>query len=407
MSHSRTARRARRGLVAAAVIAVVTVTAPALGPATAFAAPTRHPRGWTVVPSDNVPGADSNFLAGVSCVRGPYCVAVGNFDVTADGHGPSTLALHGDAQQWSVVPTPNRTTNAVANLLGGVACVSRTHCFAVGASSAPNTLLSHALVEQWDGRAWTIVPVPEPPGADGTNLRGVACTDASFCVAVGNWRGTDGAFHGLIERWDGRRWSFETSPAPPGSIFPDLAGVSCTGRANCVAVGRSLTPTGSFGLIIHWNGANWRTEPSPSANGISLTSVACARARRCYAAGDLITGPAARHAPHIERWDGKRWQTVAVPSAPGALESSLASVACEPSRCFAVGDGTGPTTTDAFILRLHGRHATIEPIAPLPASSFSLLMAVSCAGRRDGCFTVGQTGVTGGFLGETLVEHRR
>jgi hypothetical protein len=81
---------------------------------------------------------------------------------------------------WRTVPTPPL---AGTGLLTGVSCVSRSFCFAVG--SRLRRLVSHTLVERWDGKAWSVVPTTERDDRRST-LAGVACASTSFCVAVGS-----------------------------------------------------------------------------------------------------------------------------------------------------------------------------------------------------------------------------
>src|SRR5471030_955289 len=75
---------------------------------------------------------------------------------------------------WSVVSSvsppgpPNGT-------FGSVACATETTCFTVGNS------VDGALMEQWNGTGWSIVPLPETGGL----LYDLACPSATSCFAVG------------------------------------------------------------------------------------------------------------------------------------------------------------------------------------------------------------------------------
>src|SRR3954454_3739898 len=83
---------------------------------------------------------------------------------------------------------------------------------------------------------WSIQSTPNPPG--GGNLRGVSCASDSSCIAVGRRFSPTGLGRiGVVESWDGTRWSFELVPKPSGAV---LNGVSCPSRTRCVAVGMDL-----------------------------------------------------------------------------------------------------------------------------------------------------------------------
>ena len=80
---------------------------------------------------------------------------------------------------------------------------------------------SHLLAEQWDGSGWRIQPAPVPSGAQFSFLNAVACTSASFCVAVGfPFDSAGNPVATLEERWNGKSWAIQSTPNPaPGSGF--------------------------------------------------------------------------------------------------------------------------------------------------------------------------------------------
>ncbi|MCP6770040.1 hypothetical protein NL529_34845, partial [Klebsiella pneumoniae] len=74
---------------------------------------------------------------------------------------------------------------------------------------------NHLLLERWDGTAWSLVGLPDPPGMTGVSLTAISCLSATSCVAVGSTylSSTPSAF---LERWDGSTWKVEFLPIPPG-----------------------------------------------------------------------------------------------------------------------------------------------------------------------------------------------
>ena len=124
-------------------------------------------------------------------------LAVAALVAVAAGCGGSTNGA-APPEAWRTVSTPPL---AGTGLLSGVSCVSESFCFAVG--SRLRRLVSHTLVERWDGKAWSVVPTTEP-GDRRSTLAGVSCASKSFCVAVGSHFTAAGG-HALIEAWNG--WS--------------------------------------------------------------------------------------------------------------------------------------------------------------------------------------------------------
>ena len=80
---------------------------------------------------------------------------------------------------------------------------STTSCVGVGAyyaARADGTLVERTLVEQWNGRSWSITPTPNLGGATHANLSGVSCHTPTSCFAVGS-RGNVQSDDPLIERY--------------------------------------------------------------------------------------------------------------------------------------------------------------------------------------------------------------
>ena len=186
-----------------------------------------------------------------------------------------------------------------------VSCVSGSDCWAVGAvvGVGGDGNPSAALIENWNGVSWSMVPSPTPtgPGVVGAVLQGVSCLSASSCVAVGYATDDTGAnLHTMIEQWNGSSWSLVPAP-DTGQAFDQLNGVQCLAADDCWAVGNA-GPTqqnpnflpifpgaaGDQGLIEHWDGSSWSLIPSvaePSPNGGYLNGITCVSATDCWASG--------------------------------------------------------------------------------------------------------------------------
>ena len=188
-------------------------------------------------------------------------------------------------------------------------CVSATDCIAVGEQAgrtAAGTLVS-ALIESWNGTAWSVVPSPQP----GTGL-------STACLAPQRQAAPPSASTSLTaQRHPGgilERHQVVVTPNPgPGS---ELLGVSCVSPTACTAVGDQLNSQGYYQTLTEfWNGTRWSTVPSPDkghgTNENFLSGVSCVSATACTAVGQYGTGSSA---PLIESWNGTRWTIVPAPT---------------------------------------------------------------------------------------------
>ena len=77
-------------------------------------------------------------------------------------------------------------TAAAASLGGRISCASPTACLAVGAdiNSAGN---STPIAETLHGTTWKSVAVKSPGGSVSTELTGVSCKAANYCLVIGDY----------------------------------------------------------------------------------------------------------------------------------------------------------------------------------------------------------------------------
>jgi len=247
------------------------------------------------VPSPNQGPAD-NLLGGVAATSASDIWAVGYY--TPSTGGTQALIERWNGTAWSVVqsPTPPGTGN---NLLVDVAALSSTNVWAVGAYNQMPTAAAATLVEHWDGLSWTIMPSPpNVPGATGDNfLDSVAITAANDVWAVGYGETTQVSVTNptppsktLAEHWDGTSWSLVTSQNVTGDDF--FSGVSATpGQGNAWAVGGSKTATALQPLLERWNGSGFVSVASPNPNpaGAELTAVVAISPNAVWSTGSSGT----------------------------------------------------------------------------------------------------------------------
>ena len=171
--------------------------------------PSQHWDGktWSKVPT---PVGDPNQFEGfamysVACLAVANCLAVGADAVPLANFSP--LAERWNGKAWSTLGAPYPAGDGYLN---GLACPSATSCFAVGAydqsgfgvGSAP-----HAFIDRWDGTKFSAVTSPGF-GKGYSWLAGVSCTSVTNCFAVGYVeRPYFLDTHALVEHWDGTAWS--------------------------------------------------------------------------------------------------------------------------------------------------------------------------------------------------------
>lgn len=213
---------------------------------------------WTIAPAVNPAGATSSPLAAISCTSAEACTAVGSY--TAKSGTQTGLAERWDGTNWTM-----QDVGSTSGALNGVSCPSPTDCVAVGAG-----------VEAWDGTNWSVQPTTTPASASSATLNAVSCTSASACVAIGN---------DFAEVWNGISWSSQSTAA--GALYA----VSCSSADACTATG-GVAAAGIPARAESWNGAGWTAQSVPQPNGATgsqLAGVVCSGAADCLAVGSFTT----------------------------------------------------------------------------------------------------------------------
>jgi len=341
-------------------------------------------------------GPASFHLDRVSCASPTFCIAVGSRGHRMSGVDNSTKTLieRWNGTKWSIVAGPNGTTTGTGSALRDVACPSPSFCMAVGANGTKTIALT------WNGTKWSIVVSANPAGVQYAYLDGVSCTSSASCVAVGRQYTPDGRGPTLMERWNGKRWSILDAPTPPGNNPVVMGGVSCPRSTNCYAAGSFDLggPGKPAALLLHWTGTTFTLAyPGTKTEVSSLTSIACFSPTSCTAVGHAQTvnpsfGPIRTM---VERWNGTKWSRLSSPS-PGNGTSQLAGVSCvNATQCTAVGDMATPPGGRTLAERGNGTAWSQTSSANAPAPAESSLSGVSCRSATS-CIAVGHSVLQGG-----------
>ncbi len=232
---------------------------------------------WTQKPSPS-PGSSTNVLSGVAATSAASAWAVGSYSNSASGP-VLTLILRWDGSNWTPVTgaDPGRD-----NRLSAVSATSATSAWAVGTTSVnADGTGNQALIEHWDGSAWTRQNSAVLGGVSGLNA--VAATAANNAWAVGSHTDSSGNVHAMIERWNGSSWAPAFVPGPAGPF--DLTGVTATSAGNAWAVG-TAGAGGAANVVLHWDGSGWTMVTSPAPEGSLLEAVATTPGGFVWAAGE-------------------------------------------------------------------------------------------------------------------------
>jgi hypothetical protein len=267
-----------------------------------------------------------------------------------------------------------------------------------------------AIAEHWNGSSWTLVNLPPTAGY----LYSVACPSSDDCWAVGSTLDTnDNPLQSYVLHWNGSAWTNATIP-PSGQNYDMLDSVTCTGVANCWAVGvagPNSINTNNFPNVspnvqeadtwfLHWDGTSWSGSPTSdpsSPNGAYLSGLTCVDASECWAVGSTMDQNGNPEDSLVEQWDGSSW-TVSPAVSPGA-GAELSNVSCASvTDCWAAGtyglaqnlktvamQNTPPT---AFIERWTGGSWSVDSTPYVASDSF--LYGIACV-HGAWCFASGAT----------------
>jgi hypothetical protein len=381
--------------------AAVRLPATAFPPAAAFPlAGPGHVRTATAAPADE--------LADVSCLSAKDCVAVG-VNGNGDGGNGSPLAETWNGTKWRTTVSVKLPSGADGGSLSGVSCKSAMYCVAVGSYAKGGD--NYVLAETWNGKAWTPAE-PAAPGGGFTTLSRVSCATVKSCLAVGEDTTNNGLGDtALAEYWNGKKWAEEKPAAPSGSgVLTDLSGVSCVSATYCVTVGMSLGASSSSQpaevlLADSWNGrAFTKLKAPPVPSGVLLaepTDVSCTSAKNCVAVGLNLSSNAtsASSTALAESWNGKNWTAAKVAWPKGTTDEALLGAWCASAKsCVAVG-ATGLNVTSsnnsgrAAAVSFNGKAWSVATV-PAPAKGkASILDGAACLSATD-CVAVGAQGST-------------
>jgi len=270
--------------------------------------------------------------------------------------------------------------------LGSLSSVAAMPSGALAVGGTREPLCKHALAEGGGAGAWTAMHPPTPPGC--SSLDAVAADGRGGAWAVGEYIGSNGLAHTLIERFDGRAWTIVASPSP-GKLAA-LGGVTVLPNGTAVAVGAyqeatsGITIGATKTLIVQNAGSGWRIVPSPSpGNNSALNAVTGGANGRLWAVGRYSDPSTIQHKTLVLAYDpASGWQIVPSPSPPTntIAGTDLVAVAAGSSAIWAVGHYVDMSNNPRTLtLRSDGRTWSIVPTPATATATATALEGVAIA----------------------------
>jgi hypothetical protein len=288
---------------------------------------------WSVVPSPNgfdLPVSKNNLYA-VTGSASDDVWAVGAY--APDGAHFRALAMHWDGKEWSVMPTPD--PGALDNTFNDVSAVARDDVWAVGSYLAGEHVDAHMMVMHWDGKAWSQVETPQSSTHNLLAVRAVARDDV--------WAAGTQVLH-----WNGRKWSIEETPESYTGGYLD--GIGVAGPQDVWVVGND----GNEGVVLHWDGSRWAGTHAPKlAAGPYPHEVVAISLDDVWVVGEYADSPLSRQML-LMRWDGKVWSAIKN-TLPGE-DTRLVGLARSGNSLWAVGTRGHDNESKPLVL-----HYTPEP----------------------------------------------
>ena len=305
------------------------------------------------------------------------------------------------SENWRIVKSPNMGSDN--NQVTALAAVSTNDVWATGSFTIPGTQTSNGLIQHWDGSRWSIVPNPNP-GSKSYFIKAVSAVSTNDVWDVGFTADKNGNNHKtLTEHWNGSQWSIVPSPNA-GTQDNFLEGVVAISTSNVWAVGLAISSSGGFTLILHWNGTQWNVVPSPNP-GSTFYSQGEARAvsaNDIWSVGNAVNNNGVFHTL-IQHWNGTKWSIVPSPNV-GSNNNFLNSVTTVSANdVWAVGTSTNNSKNDRT-LTMHWDGTQWSVVSsPNVGSQTNDLFEVGAASAND-IWTVGQY-LNNSNVSLTLIQH--
>jgi len=196
------------------------------------------------------PNAAANpdaYMTGISCSAPGTCVAVGNYSVSPNQfEAMGAVESRGTWHRATEIATPRGAIASTFTAITSISCLAAGPCLGAGQYAVSATQSRAMVVTESKGRFGRALAITAvPPGASAhpsSYLLGISCRPSGACFAVGGGRNSAGHSVAMYLVRSGGRWRAAFLTPPDGATsgqqqLSALSAVSCTGKADCSAVG--------------------------------------------------------------------------------------------------------------------------------------------------------------------------
>ncbi|MFF3838281.1 hypothetical protein [Streptomyces sp. NPDC001930] len=336
------------------------------------------------------PGSNGSVLFDVETAGGATWAVGKRDDATTRPFAP--VALRWTGTRWQAPPQP-----AEHGRLEDLAVGAPDQVWAVGtrheAVGEDDWDQGRALLQHWNGNAWSAVELPFPKGADGTSLsavdvdaRGAVWVHGGYTDATGEYR--PALFRGRADGSGG--WT--RLPADTGLTWVSQLEAGSGGVVLAIGDG-----------VSRFDGTSWTKQKLPSGlDGAMYDGIERRSANDIWAVGHMRDENLWRR-PVVVRFDGRTWSTVRTPAETG----QLFDIAFDGSgRPVIVGETMNPDVNPAgnYVLTL-GPNGLLKRTENPAGAGYLYGAATDAAGR---VWTVGGAqGAEGGISPSAYAGIRR
>lgn len=335
----------RSGLVVGAALVVVATAAPALAAASAQGPSPSHAAN---APTDATARAGSPRAVAwqEAKVAEGHATGAGLAKVDAHTTWVAGMRFQSSGDTFSFAPTlwerddrkgkgwKERATVAPPAPYGGrwndVDASSGKHAVLVG-DYAEEPAIGGVLTQHWNGRGWKNAVAPVPEAAINAGFLSVDARTATDAWAAG-WAQVplgpdDSASVGLLQHWDGKRWTPAKLPAIGGQGDGwSFDAVTALAADDVWAVGGVYGRSGKRPLLLHYDGTSWTEVAGPDLGNAraGLATLAVGPRGELWAGGKFQT-PDGTESGLLLRYAGGTWSRVSLPAGTGPVASVTVS----------------------------------------------------------------------------------
>jgi len=233
---------------------------------------------WTPTEGTEPPGQQPSdgwidYMYSVSCANTNTCMAIGAQD-GGNNQQPPLVYIY-ESGKWQLRPEPPVPSNFYEDMeLSSVSCPDATDCVVAGSYDTSEGV--DGVLLTWSAGSWTVQEAPVPPNGNPSPpnvtlaraLTSVACSNASECVAGGDYVDTSGNADSLLLMLQSGKWSAAEAPLPADSQADtpaSITGVSCPALGACVADGNywvNFSTGNEGGVLLTQSSSGWSAIPA-------------------------------------------------------------------------------------------------------------------------------------------------